>query len=281
MGREARVKQSLANLRRKRLVVGTPLYGGQCHGLFAASCLNLVKHGAALGIDVNVVFLFDQSLITIARNDIVDMFLAGNGTHLLFIDGDEAFDSEDVFSMLALDEPIVGGPCPIKVIAWDMVRAAARAGVPAQDLTRYTGVYAMNLLNTATNIESREPVPVLDLGTGFMMIRRDVFDVIRGAHPDRWYVPSRREILNPAVFNMTVPEAERRYAYFDTMIDPESHRYLSEDFAFCKLARDAGLEILVCPWVKVQHIGPHVFAGSLADTAMAQSAARAPLASTG
>jgi GT2 family glycosyltransferase len=54
------------------------------------------------------------------------------------------------------------------------------------------------------------------------------------------------------------------HAFFDCIIDPESKRYLSEDYFFCRKARDIGLRIWTCPWMQLQHIGAYVFKGSMA-----------------
>ena len=37
------------------------------------------------------------------------------------------------------------------------------------------------------------------------------------------------------------------YALFDTMIDPESRRYLSEDYTFCRLWQQMGGEVMLDP----------------------------------
>ena len=44
-----------------------------------------------------------------------------------------------------------------------------------------------------------------------------------------------------------------------------SDRYLSEDYAFCQLARHIGIKIYLCPWMKLGHIGTYVFDGTMAD----------------
>ena len=56
------------------------------------------------------------------------------------------------------------------------------------------------------------------------------------------------------------------FAYFDTVIDPDSKRYLSEDYMFCRYARKAGMKVWVCPWIKLQHIGNYTFKGNFPST---------------
>ena len=56
-------------------------------------------------------------------------------------------------------------------------------------------------------------------------------------------------------------------AYFDCVIDPESKRYLSEDYMFCQHSRAIGLKVWMLPWIKLKHAGTYIFGGSLAALA--------------
>ena len=101
-----------------------------------------------------------------------------------------------------------------------------------------------------------------------MMAQRNVFDKWREAYPQFHYKPDH---------NRSEQFKGDRYihAYFDTVIDNEqympmgasnkSDRYLSEDYAFCQLARHIDIPIYLCPWMKLGHIGTYVFDGSMAD----------------
>jgi hypothetical protein len=64
-------------------------------------------------------------------------------------------------------------------------------------------------------------------------------------------------------------------AYFDTVIDPKTKRYLSEDYMFCQWAREAGSETWLCPWMKLLHTGSYTFGGSLQDIAQLGASATA------
>ena len=67
--------------------IATPMYGGMCHGLYTKSYgyySSLMNHG----IQSQIYYLFNESLITRARNYCVANFLKSDATHLMFIDSD-------------------------------------------------------------------------------------------------------------------------------------------------------------------------------------------------
>ena len=121
-------------LQKQRLFIGTPMYGGQCTGLYTKSTNDLSMLCSSHKIPMKYYFLFNESLIQRARNYIVDEFLRSDCTHLLFIDADIGFDPRDALALLALQisDPekydVVCGPYPKKTIAWEKIKAAVDKG---------------------------------------------------------------------------------------------------------------------------------------------------------
>ena len=66
-------------LRKNKLFVATPMYGGNAHGMYVKSCLDLQSICSQYGIEVRFSFIFNESLITRARNYLVDEFLRAEG----------------------------------------------------------------------------------------------------------------------------------------------------------------------------------------------------------
>ncbi len=267
------IKISTDELRQKRIFVATPCYGGNCLGLYAKSCLDLQATCIQYGIECRFSFIFNESLITRARNYLVDEFLRSGCTHLLFIDADIQFNPQDVLALLALDKDISGGPYPKKSINWNNVANAVlknsqadgkdiklREGFDAGTLDQITGDYVFNPVPGTTSFKVTEPVEVMEIGTGFMMVKREVFQKYAEEYPHLHYKPDH---VGQANFDGT------RYihAYFDTIIDPKSHRYLSEDYMFCQNAREIGYKIWLCPWMKTTHVGTYGFQGDLPSVA--------------
>ncbi len=117
---------SVEELRKNRLFVATPMYGGQCNGLYMKACLDLQGICQQYGIEIRFSFLFNESLITRARNYLVDEFVRSGYTHLLFIDSDILFNPQDVLALMAIDKDVIGGPYPKKSINWRNVFNGAK-----------------------------------------------------------------------------------------------------------------------------------------------------------
>lgn len=251
-------------LRKRKLFVATPMYGGVCNGPYTKACLDLTTLAIKHGVQCQFFFLFNESLITRARNYLVDEFLRSDATHLMFIDSDIDFNPMDVLALLALDKPINGGPYPKKTIAWEKIYDAAKFGLADDNpnkLELYSGDYVFNVVPGTTEIRMDEPVKVLEIGTGFMLIKREVFEQFKAAYPDFSYKPDHNRTVN---FDGT----REIHMYFQALICPETKRYLSEDYMFCQWARKIGIDVYLCPWMKLRHAGTHIFGGSLDSLAV-------------
>lgn len=247
-------------LRKNKIFVATPMYGGMAHGMFVKSCLDLQAVCSQYGIEVRYSFIFNESLITRARNYLVDEFLRAEGfTHMLFIDADIHFDPRDVIALMALDKDIIGGPYPKKSIKWGAVKEAVKRhpDLDTAEMEKVAGDFVFNPAPGTEKFSVAEPIEVLEIGTGFMMIKREVFDKFKDAYPELRYKPDH---VGQANFDGT------RYihAYFDTVIDHGvSDRYLSEDYMFCQWWRKLGGKVWLCPWMKTHHIGTYAFTGDM------------------
>ena len=259
------IQVKLEELKQHKLFVATPMYGGMNHGLYMKSCLDLQTTMMRYGIEIKFSFLFNESLITRARNYLVDEFLRTEYTHLLFIDSDINFNAQDVIALLALDKDVIGGPYPKKSMNWSNIAHAARnhPDLEAKKLESLVGEYVFNVVKGTSQFQVTEPLEVMEIGTGYMMVKRNVFDKMKVEYPTIKYKPDH---VGQANFD----GSRYIHAYFDTVIDTKesivgggSDRYLSEDYMFCQMWRKMGGQIFLCPWMKTQHIGSYAFTGDM------------------
>lgn len=267
---------TIEELRKKRIFIATPMYGGTCTGHYSKSCTDLGMLATKYGIDINFFYLFNESLITRARNYLVDEFMRSGYTHLMFIDSDIGFDPNDVLALSAIadensDKDIVCGPYPKKTIAWEKIVKAVNKGIADTNpgvLENYVGDFVFNPAPGVDRIPVSEPVEVLEGGTGFMMIQRHVLEKFAAAYPEQLYTPDH-------IRTKHFDGSRKITAFFDTVICPETNRYLSEDYMFSQWARKIGMKVWMCPWMRLNHAGTYVFGGSLVDLAQIGASATA------
>jgi len=254
-------------LRKNKIFIATPMYGGNANGLYIKSILNLQQILMQAGIENKFSFLFNESLIPRARNYLTEEFLNSEGyTHMLFIDADVEFDAKNVIELLALDKDIIGGPYPKKSIKWSNIKKAEEnAKNRGVDLhpnayENIIGDFVFNPVPGTKEFNAGELVEVMEIGTGFMMVKRKVFDVLKEEFPHLRYKPDH---IGQEGFD----GSKYIHAYFHCEIDPDTHRYLSEDYFFCQSARAAGMSIWYCPWMVTTHVGTYGFRGNLIEVA--------------
>jgi hypothetical protein len=259
-----KIELNIEQLRSKKIFIATPMYGGQCHGVYTKAIADLTTSCTKYGIDAKLFFIFNESLITRARNYLADEFLRSEYDYLMFIDSDIHFEAQDVLVMshyLANNEDtdVVCGPYPKKAISWEKIKQAVDKGYADKDpqqLEEFVGDYVFNPADGINQFRIDEPVEIKEGGTGFMMIRREAFQKFDKAYPEKLYLPDHQRTKN-------FDGSREIMAYFDCVIDPVSKRYLSEDYMFCQWLRKAGGVIKLLPWVKLKHAGSYIFGGSL------------------
>ncbi len=263
------IQVKVEELKKNKLFVATPMYGGMAHGLYIKASLDLQNVMSKYGIETKFSFLFNESLITRARNYLVDEFLRSGFTHLLFIDSDIHYQPQDIVALMALDKDVIGGPYPKKSINWGNVAQAARnhPDLDPKELEGLVGEYVFNVVKGTQQFQVTEPLEVLEIGTGHMMVKRQVFEKMQESFPNIKYKPDH---VGQANFD----GSRYIHAYFDTVIDSKdsitgggTERYLSEDYMFCQMWRKIGGQIFLCPWMKTQHIGTYAFTGDMPKVA--------------
>lgn len=251
------------------LFLGLPMYGGKCDVNFATSLANLSALFSSYGIPLRIYTLSNESLVQRARNYIVDEFLRSDCTHFMFIDADIGFKPEYVALMLAMQYQypekydVLCGPYPKKTISWEKIKLAVDKGFADENpevLGRFVGDYVFNPKHGTKQIPLAEPSEVLEGGTGFMMITRRTFEKYAEAFPELSYKPDH-------VRTQHFDGSREIMAFFDCIIEPETKRYLSEDYFFCYNVQRIGLKVWLCPWMELSHAGSYLFGGSLADIA--------------
>lgn len=256
-----------------RLMVATPLYGG-AEADYLRAVVGLTGAAERAGLECGFAWLSNNAAIDRARNVLAAAFLQSDATHLLFVDGDIGFVPDDVLGLVQrmqadADLAVIGAPCPKRQVNWSLVATAADRGLaqgnPAA-LERFSGLFTLDLLDPGGQFRLDQPIELTRLGTGLMMIRRDVIEALGLRHPELRYAADTLDRESGLA-------GDELTALFQPMIDPDTGHLLSDDYAFCRRVRDAGYRIWLAPWMRTTHTGPARFAGSLADLAALSTAA--------
>jgi hypothetical protein len=227
----------LTQLRQHNVFFATPCYGGMLTDQFFLSMFRVSQAFMQHGINFRITTLRNESLITRARNILTAMFLESDCTHLMFIDSDIEFDVESVLRALAYDKPIMAAAYPKKAL-------------PIQYAINFKFI---NQENRQIRVENGA-VEVLDASTGFFLVKRETVEKMCQAYPELHY---RNDSNIDERFNKYC------YALFDTWLDPDDNRYLSEDYTFCRRWQKIGGEIWLDPNTKLNHVGSYTFEGDV------------------
>jgi hypothetical protein len=214
------------------ILVGTPMYGGQCFERYLLGVFDLQQECARRGIPLSLHTVRNESLIPRGRNRVLHDFLASDASHLIFIDADIGFTGRDVLRLVAHSQAnpgtLLGGTYAKK------------------NRDRYDPAFVP--LQTGTVVTDAELVEIMCLAGGFMLISRDVAMKMAGAYHDMWY----RDGATGDVHILDL---------FGCYTDPETRQYWSEDYAWCMRWRQIGGRVLLDPNILLTHNGTTTFEG--------------------
>jgi len=223
-------------LRTMRPHIAMPCYGGQLTESCFMSVVKWANTAQQLGIQWTLETMTNESLISRARNTLTAKFLAlPDATHLFFLDADIGWEPWHLLVLMNRNVDLVGGLYPLKSIP---------------------------LKWCVNGFEGAEEGPdgfqeVSKTGTGFMLIKRGVFETLNN-HPS--VKPYKNDIgLDPA-FDKYMK------TYFDTSV--RQGRYYSEDWLFCENFRDLGGKVWVDKRVLLKHTGTYTFSNENQEAAV-------------
>lgn len=234
------------------LMIATPMYGGMCAGYYVTGLLSTMAKMRSVGVETTWAHLTNESLITRGRNELVRLFMEQGSDYLMFIDADIKFTGQDVAFLMAADRDIACGMYPKKEIDWGNVQKAAEN--KKSELASYAGSFVFNMEGGKQESDEDGMVEVRHGGTGFMLIKRRVFEELAP------HVPTYRA--------STMLDADGEYIkpltheFFATSID-KTGALLSEDYHFCDLWRNNGGKIYANPFLKLEHVGTYVYGGDI------------------
>ncbi len=222
---------------RRQVIFAIPSYDCGIHAEIVGGMIVAGKELQKAGIEWGLIYEGGTSIVSKSRNSLVNVFLGiPDATDLVFIDSDVIFKAEEL----------------LKLVAWgahrDIVCGVYR--VKDDEQRRYTIHPYKDDDGGLVFDETKRLIKAVGAGSGFMLIRRHVFETMK----DKLSLGTYR-----------AGETD------DTPITPFYHfevrdgRYVGEDIYFCKKATEAGFDVWVDPSIELSHVGPKKFVGRLSD----------------
>jgi hypothetical protein len=234
--------------------LSTPCYGGLCLEAYAESIFKLQRLAAQCNVGMMLDTTENESLVHRARNISIARFLyKSECDYFMFIDADIHFEASSVIRLIQADHDVSVAAYPKKAILWDQADKAMKEG-DKRDPSKLTSSLVLNFKGQQVPITNGF-AEVLDGPTGFMLIKRSVIK--------KMYEHYKDELT--CVNDHQNRDLETYCAIFDCMIDPDSKRYLSEDYAFCRRWQQMGGKIHADVTCTLGHVGNLRFIGSLDD----------------
>ncbi len=244
-----------------RLYLGMPMYGGMLGENTLHGVLGLQSWTTAHGVGMKLQTMGNESLISRARNTIVSMFLDDQnyvGSHLLFIDADIGFQPENIERLIRADKDIACGIYPRKCIHWNQVidSVKKKPDITEEELSYRSLGYNLNFADPKKIQLIGGFCEVMEAATGMMLIKRDVFNKMKKAYPERQYKSD--QIINGGGY-----KSDNCYDLFGVgKIDwDKDERYLSEDYYFSRLWSKIGGKIWADVAAPLVHQGNMHFKG--------------------
>ena len=222
----------------KSIFIALPAYDFKVSLKLAVSLARFAQAAPQHGIDIQIGSICGCSVVSRARNLLVQDLLEGQCDYLLFIDSDINFEPDDILRLMAW------GTDPKKgiVAAVPRVRSVDKTYIATLDYDE----------NNQLTMNGMGLVRAERVATAFMLVRREVFTTMIEAHPEWKYYDHRAE--------KTVP------CLFDFMLTEEG--YIGEDFLFCDRTRELGFEVWVDPSITLGHMGVQEYVGNFGNDSL-------------
>ena len=244
-----------------KVFIATPMFGGQANYMYMISLINLLTALGQNGVPSMFEIAANESLITKARNILVEGFLKSDATHMLFLDADLGFDASDVIRMLQADKDIIGGQYAKKKINWDVVKRVVQGcpEIPPPHINAVIAESTFRPIGDQLSFDINQPVEVESIATGMMLIKRRVFTEMAAKMPEIEIISGGSETMDPKTMTRITDPHRSAHAYFDVSIDPVTKAYTSEDFTFCQRWRKCGGQVFLAPWTRTVHVGTYEY----------------------
>ncbi len=201
-----------------------------------------------------------------ARNALAAMFMAdATATHLLFVDADMGFEPRLIDRMLQFDQPFTAALYPQRSLDARRYHEVARQVDDPVLAERLAVNFVTGQNVVGVSVEGGPPsyhvdrgfVRIKAIGTGLMLLRREVFTTLQDAYPELMSPPNQSPYRQ-------LGTSEPVHQCFASLRQ-DNGNFLSEDVSFCHRWDRCGGKIWACVDEDVSHVGQRVFRSAYID----------------
>lgn len=223
-------------------MIGTPAYGGLVYTRYLNSIIETLALCRQENIEVTVMTLENESLITRGRNAIANEVIQRTDIDkLVFIDADISWEPAQFVKLVKSDKLLIGGTYPVKSLP-----LCLNFNPPLEHLDLFSKRKTVAELKAyAEKYGEGDIVEMLHVPTGFMCIDVNVLHLLKTKVRSyvQWDIHKENQLIVYDFFQINVRD---RY-------------YESEDWFFCSLAKDFGVSVFLDASIIVDHTGTFTF----------------------
>lgn len=277
---------------RPHLYILTPCYGNLCTLNYVTCLISTLDALRKWGIEVDVKFCKNDSLITRARNNLLAMAMADvRTTHIMFIDSDISWMPYDIVKLIVSDKALIGGVYPLKKYIWnkmvdkreedktrnlDLELVETRESeLPTQKQNFIQTLISQKADNDLLSLMSDESIMrcnLVNYNVNYLHSELQISNNIAAVRHiatgfmmiQRRTIEVLHEVSSHAKYIDDVgflSDTENQFAYALFNCAVEDGHYLSEDWYFCNRWADQGGAIHVDVSINLTHTGTEDYMG--------------------
>jgi len=206
----------------KKILIASPCLDQKVDAYFVHSLCESIKLGIKNNLDIRCVFLANESILPMARNELFNLAYHENYDTMVFIDDDETWDEKFLIDILLSKKDVITVPV-----------------VNKSDEEISFNVW----VSKNKEVDPDDGYMKVDkTGTGFLKLSRKVF-------VDLWESNTELFFRNRKIRNIC------EYTY-------ENGSFVGEDITLCKKIKELGYTIWCNPHHTVSHIGNKMYKGN-------------------
>jgi hypothetical protein len=205
----------------KKILIATPCLDQKVDAYFVHSLCESIKLGIKHDLDIRCVFLANESILPMARNELFALAYKENYDTMVFIDDDESWDETALIEIIQSKKDVIALPVVNK---------------GDKDIT-----FNVWLTKDTKKDESDGYIKINKCGTGFLKLSRKVIE-------DLWNSNTELVFRNKKIKNI----CEYTHVNGD---------FVGEDITLAGKIKDLGYDIWLNPNHTVSHIGNKMYRG--------------------